>query len=347
MEDVARECGVTKKTVSRVFAGGAAVKPSTREKILEAARRLNYEYNTLAQSFSSKRSRFIGVATAFQQLVGTSYFGELFRGIASVLNETEMDLSLFDTDTDSFSDGEKLAKLYRRRRVDGLLVVAPHTYDRFLGTLERLHVPMIVVGVQPAGKDICSVSLDDAKGIRLLCEHLYGLGHRNMAFVAGPDFVTTSEQRKQAYVQFCRDKGLECPAHYIQPGSFSIQTGREAVRRHFADGPRRVPRQRSHACPTAIVAANDLMALGAMDAARELGLRVPEDLSIAGFDNLPVGGELPATLTTIHTPVMEMGRQSAAILVNALQQSRLPAGSTVLDVSLVTRASTAKVRARL
>ena len=333
MEDVARACGVTKKTVSRVFAGSAAVKASTREKVLEAAKRLNYEFNTLAQNFSAKRSRFIGVATAFNQLAGTSYFGELIRGFASVLNETEMDLALFDTDTDSFNHGEKLAKLYRQRRVDGLLVVAPHTYDRFLDTLEKLHVPMIVVGVQPSCRDVCSVSYDDVRGIQLICSHLYGLGHRRIAFVAGPAFVTTSEHRKQAYVDFCREKRLECPPEYLQPGSFSIQTGREAARYLLALQPR----------PSAIVAGNDLMALGVIEVARDLGLRVPEDISVAGFDDLPVGGERPLRLTTIHTPVVEMGQRSALILINALRQGKLPAGNTVLDVSLVERQSTAQV----
>lgn len=334
MEDVARECGVTKKTVSRVFAGSPAVKASTREKILEAAKRLNYEFNTLAQNFSSKRSRFIGVATAINQLVGTSYFGELMRGFASVLNETEMDFALFDTDTESFNNGEKLAKLYRQRRVDGLLVVAPHTYDRFLDTLEQVRVPMVVVGVQPSCEGVCSVSCNDKRGIDLLCSHLYRLGHRRIAFVSGPAYVTTSELRTQAYVDFCREKRLKNPPEYIQPGNYSIPTGREAARRLFQLTPR----------PTAVVAANDLTAFGVIEAAQEFGLKVPEDVSITGFDDFPTGAERSPTLTTIHQPVLEMGQQSVTSLINALRKGKMPSGHSILDVKLMERESTAQAK---
>ncbi len=333
MEDVARACGVTKKTVSRVFAGSPLVKASTREKILEAAKRLNYEFNTLAQNFNAKRSRFIGVATSFVQLLGSSYFGELFKGFAKELNDSQWDFALFDTDTESFNNGEKLAKLYRQRRVDGLLVVAPHTYDRFLETLEQRHVPMIVVGVRPTGQGICSVSCDDARGITLLCEHLYSLGHRRIGFVSGPQYVTTSELRTQAFLEFCRAKKLKCPPEYIQPGFYAIRTGKEAAAKILNTNPR----------PTAVIAANDLMAFGVIECAHELGLRVPEDLSVAGFDDLPTGAERSPTLTTIHQPVNEMGQKSASLLLDSIQNQHLPSGGNVMDVVLQVRESTARV----
>lgn len=331
MEDVAQACGVTKKTVSRVFAGSPAVKAETKAKILEAAKRLKYEFNTLAQNFSAKRSRFIGIALACDRAFGTGYFKELYKGFASVLNDTEMDFAFFDTDTESFNNGTKLAKLYRQRRVDGLLIVAPHTYDRFLKTLEEVHIPMVVVGVQPSFEGICSVSCNDSKGIRLLCEHLHSLGHRRIAFVSGLPFVTTAEQRKQAYIDFCQEKRLEIPTEYIQPGDFTAQSGWEAMHTLFKMTPR----------PTAIIAANDPMACGVAAAARDLGLRVPEDISVAGFDDLPFESERISTLTTVHQPAREMGEKSATLLLESLRAGNLPAGQTVLDVHLVPRETTA------
>jgi DNA-binding LacI/PurR family transcriptional regulator len=333
MEDIARECGVTKKTVSRVFAGGAAVKASTRDKILAAAQRLNYEYNTLARNFSARRSMLIGVAAPFEQLLGSSYFAEAFQGFNSVVKDTGMDFGLFDTCSDLFNDGTKLAKLYRQRRVDGLLVLALHTYDRFLNTLEELHVPMVVVGERAEDESVCSVSCDDYKGMRLLCEHLYSLGHRKIAFVSGPEYVTTAEWRKKAFLDFCKAKELDVPLRYIQQGSYGMAKGREAGLTLLK------MKQR----PTAIIASNDMTAFGVLESARELNLRVPNDVSVAGFDDLPTAAEHFPSLTTVHQPVREMGKRSAELLLKSLEDETLPTGQTVMEVSLVVRQSTAAV----
>ena len=151
MEDIARECGVTKMTVSRVLAGRDGVKKSTREKVLETATRLNYEINALAQSFNTNRSGFIGLATPFDGLLGSSYFKDAVNGFRRVLDDTVFSFSLFDTNSESFNNGEKLGKLYRQRRADALLLLAVHTTDRFLETLEQLQVPMVVVGERVEG----------------------------------------------------------------------------------------------------------------------------------------------------------------------------------------------------
>ena len=135
MMDIARECNITKMTVSRVLSGHPGVKASTRKKVLEAAKRLNYEVNVLAKNFNFNRSGFVGVATPFLGLLGSPYFAEAFKGFRAGLAETNLDFALYDTDSDLFNDGSKLARLWRQRRVDGLLIVALHTYDQFLDTL--------------------------------------------------------------------------------------------------------------------------------------------------------------------------------------------------------------------
>lgn len=331
MADIARECGVTKMTVSRVLAGHDGVKASTRERVLAAAGRLNYEMNTLARSFNSRRSGNIGIATPFDGLLGTSYFKDAVNGFRRVLDEAVISLSLFDTNSESFNNADKLGKLYRQRRVDGLLLLAVHTTDRYLEALGNLRIPVVIVGERIDNVSICSVSCMDRRGIQQGCEHLYGLGHRRIAFVEGPQNFSTANRRKQAYVDFCQEKQLEIPDSYLQQGNYNTRGGREAGRILL----RQIPR------PTAIIAANDAMAYGVYESARELGLGIPQDVSIVGFDNETSAAEMFPPLTTVHQPVSEMGEEAARILLDAITRDTLPTGQKVLDVSLIVRESTA------
>lgn len=331
MEDIARECGVTKMTVSRVLSGRDGVKKATRDMVLAAAERLDYEVNSLAQSFSSNRSGFIGIVTPFEGLLGTSYFKEVVTGFDRVLDEAVMSFALFDANSESFNNGDKLRRLYRQRRADGLLLVALHATDRFLDTLEQLRIPMVVVGEQAACPTVCSVNCRDDQGVALSCSHLYKLGHRRIAFVEGPGDFSTASRRKEAFLEFCRKKSLDLPASYVQPGHFHIFGGRKAGLALLRAKPR----------PTAIIAANDLMAFGVMESARELGLRIPQDVSIIGFDDEPSASEHFPALTTVRQPVSEMGERAAKMLLAAITDNKLPAGREVLDVSLIVRDSTA------
>lgn len=334
MEDIARECRVTKMTVSRVLAGREGVKKTTRDSVLAAVGRLDYEINALAQSFNSNRSGFIGIATPFDGLLGSSYFEDVMMGFRRVIDDSVMSFALFNTNSESFNNGDKLRKLYRQRRADGLLLVALHTTDSFLETLEQLRFPMVVVGERASCPTICSVSCRDERGIGLSCNHLYKLGHRRIAFVAGPEDFSTANRRKEAFLEFRRKKGLEIPASYIQRGEFTMSGGRDAGRILL----------RGKSRPTAIVAANDRMAFGVMESARELGMVIPRDLSVVGFDDEYSAAEWFPALTTVRQPVIEMGEQAAKMLLAALADKTLPAGDTVMDVSLILRESTAPPR---
>lgn len=331
MADIARECGVTKMTVSRVLAGHSGVKQSTRERVLATASKLNYELNTLARSFNSRRSGNIGIATPFDGLLGSSYFKDAVNGFRRVLDDATISLSLFDTNSESFNNADKLGKLYRQRRVDGLLLLAVHTSDRFLDTLGQLRIPVVVVGERVDNPAICSVSCRDRVGIHQSCEHLYNLGHRRIAFIEGPVDFSTASRRKEGFLEFCREKQMEMPGTYFQQGNYNTRGGREAGRIVLRATPR----------PTAVIAANDAMAYGVIESARELGLRIPQDLSIVGFDNETAAADMFPPLTTVHQPVREMGEQSARILMDAILSDTLPSGQKILDVSLIVRESTA------
>lgn len=330
MEDIARDCGVTKMTVSRVLAGKGSVKLSTRKRILESAARLNYEVNTLAQNLNFNRSGFIAVATPFEGLLGSPYFSEVFQGFTRAIKGTEREFALFNTHSESFNNGAKLARLYRQRRVDGLLVIAAHTDDQFISTLEHLQVPIVVVGEQAPFSKVCTVSCQDAEGIELVCAHLYELGHRRIGFVEGPANFLTASRRKQAFLNFCATHGMELPPGYIQPGAFTMRSGRDAGHALLMHSAR----------PSAIIACNDIMAFGVIEAARALGLSIPREISVAGFDDLPTATDRCPSLTTVHQPVCEMGEIGAKLLLDAVMRNVLPTGQTTLKVSLMVREST-------
>ena len=332
MDDVARECGLSRKTVSRVFAGSDAVKLVTRNKVLSAAERLNFEVNINARNLIQNQAGFIGVAAPLSTMLGSSYFSEAFSGFrCAITDKSGFIFALFDTSSDIFNDGTKLAKLYRQQRVDGLLVLALHTYDRFVPTLEKLQVPIVIVGEKPPSSSTCSVYCNDEHGITLLCSHLHALGHRRIAFVEGPAEYSTAIRRKQAFLQFMRKKGLHNPSSFVQRGDFSMHSGLTAGKILLQSHPR----------PTAIIAVNDPTAYGLMESARALGLRIPEDVSIAGFDDEPSALEHSPSLTTIHQPICTMGELSARKLMEAISTGTVPKGITRLEPSLVIRESTA------
>ena len=242
------------------------------------ARRLNYETNALAQNLNRNRSAFIGVATPFEGLLGSNYFSDMFAGFQAVLAGSGWDYALFDTLSDAFNEGTKLARLYRQRKVDGLLVIAPRMRDRFLETLSDLRVPMVVIGESISIGHLESVSCEDQHGMTLSCTHLYALGHREIAFVGGPSNLASARRREHAYRNFCRRKKLLVRPDFIQPGDYTMRSGRAA-------GSALLSLKRR---PTAIIASNDLVAYGVMESARALGVRIPDQLSLVGFDDLPL-----------------------------------------------------------
>ncbi|MGH8046922.1 MAG: LacI family DNA-binding transcriptional regulator [Chthoniobacterales bacterium] len=333
LHDVARECGVSAMTVSRVLGGRDGVGEQTRRKVLTAARRMHYHPSALAINFARNRSGFIGVATHFEGLLGSYYFRNIMAGFQVALHGKHTDFALFDTISEVFEKPEELAKLYRQRKTDGLLIVAPHQDDKYLKTLSRLGVAFVVVGECVNDKSVPSVSCDDGQGVRLLCRHLRKLGHRDIAYIAGADYLGSARRRRKAFVEFMRDEGISIPKHFIQPGFYTADAGRSATLR-ILEAKRR---------PTAIVAANDHAAVGVLEALRERGIRVPEEISVAGFDDLLPAAVTNVTLTTVRQPLLEIGRAGAEILLKAIDTGQLAVGHTDVPVTLVTRDSTARV----
>ena len=330
MEDIARECGVSKMTVSRVLAGRPGASSAMRKKVLSVAKQFNYENNVLAANFAQRRSGFVGVATPFEGLIGSSYLADVFKGFQQIMSDSVWDFALFDILSPTFSDGSKLEKVYRSRKVEGLLLVAPHVDDEFLETLADLDILLVAVGEMASSAKVSCVVCDDAQGIELACNHLLGLGHRRIAFVGGPQHLATARRRQAAYLKYCHGQKLRLPGEFMQAGAYTRESGRQAGLKLLSAKTR----------PTAVVAANDMMAFGVIDAARELRLAVPQDLSVVGFDDLSSTGERYPLITTVHQPVVEMAARAAGLLVSAMETGHKPDQRIMLPVHLVRRATT-------
>jgi DNA-binding LacI/PurR family transcriptional regulator len=216
--------------------------------------------------------------------------------------------------------------------VDGLLVVAPNAEEAFLETFSDMRMPLVVVGKQVNHRAVSCVSCDDYRGIEMLCEHLHGLGHRRIAFVGGPEGFSVAQARERAFVDFCRKRRLAKAGTPVWRGDYSLRSGKEAG----------LALLQAAARPSAIIAANDMMAFGLIEAARKLRLDIPGDVCIGGFDDLPSAAERVPSLTTVHQPVFEMAERGARLLVDALNGGGRPSGKTVMDVSLVVRESTGR-----
>lgn len=332
MEEIARLCGTTKMTVSRVFSGRAGVGEELRVRILDEARRLNYVVNHQASSFSSNRVDLIGLATPFEGLLGSRYFQRIVEGLNRGLNNSPHDLVLFDMLDSTFEDGAKLESAWRRRKVDGLVILAPHTTDGFIRPLVKSGVPLVVVGEMEIGLRAQSITADEEAGVKEAVDHLFALGHRRLAFVGGPVALSSAQRRRTSFINRTRELGLSVAFDHIVAGDYTMRSGRELGASMLRAGD--VKR------PTAIMAANDYMALGVIQSALAENLRVPADLSVVGFDDLSDAAEYWPPLTTVHQPIRSIGETAARILLSQIQPSAATLPPIELICSLVVREST-------
>ncbi|MFN2370305.1 MAG: LacI family DNA-binding transcriptional regulator, partial [Candidatus Krumholzibacteriia bacterium] len=283
IRDVARAANVSIATVSRVFNNNPLVSGETAQRVLESATALDYWPNGAARSLTTNQSHTFGVL--LPDLFG-EFYSEIIRGIDSVVHARRYQL-LFSSSHASSDDvlGAARAML---GRIDGLLMMAPDAAS--IETVERIRRRITVVLLNPsvAVPGCSSVSVDNYGGARLVTDHLLGLGHSEVAMIAGPVGNRDAEERARGFRRALVDAGLDPGAAQVVPGDFRESSGYAAARRILGRRPR----------PTAVFAANDNMAIGLLSALREAGLQVPGDVAVAGFDNQTTTRYLNPPLTT-------------------------------------------------
>ncbi len=324
--DVARAVGVSAMTVSRALRDRPEVHPRTRARILGVARQLGYRPNRWARSLVSRRSWIIGIVVPD---ISHGYFAQITGGIEEITEAANYDLLLCHSRRDAARERNEINMLLESR-VDGLIVASEQEKPDFFRQLLRHRTAVVLIDRCFSGLRVPAVRVDDVAAGRMATEYLLKLGHRRIAYLRGPR-VSTSELRFQGYRQALRRHRLTPRADWVSSGAYDIATGHEAMRKLLRLRPR----------PTAVFAANDPMAFGAVHACQAAGLQVPRDVSILGAGNIE-GDEHPNPfLTTIDWPRHEFGRQAAKLLLELIAEPGRALDDVVYAPRLLVRQSTA------
>ncbi|CAL9376052.1 HTH-type transcriptional repressor PurR [Streptomyces sp. enrichment culture] len=302
IRDVADRAGVSKSLVSLVLRGSAQVRPEKREAVLRAVRELGYRPNAAARSLSEQRSRTVGVLL---HDLRNPWYIDLLDGLNSLLHTAGLHTVLADARLNRRT-GQDPAGPFLDLGVDGLVVVGTLPDPAALGPVAA-RIPVVVAGAReavPPGVDL--VAGDDTEGARLVTGHLVALGHRRIAHLAG--YGAVGELRRDGFEATMRAHGLADGA-LVEPGDMTEEGGYRAAVRLLSRADR----------PTAVLAVNDITAVGVLSAAAELGLRVPHDVSVTGYDNTAIARLRHLWLTTVDHAGHEVGRRAARCLLDRLE----------------------------
>ena len=341
IRDVARESGYSASTVSIVLNNAPLsryIPGETKERIQTAARRLGYRPNPLARSLRSQRSNIVGVMV-FD--ITDPFCTPILRGLENALYQANY-LSLLADAHNEPNRFERYLEMLLDRRVEGLIVIANWlvTDIKVLADLTEKQVPTVIAGRAFDIENVSTVSVDNESGAALALEHLYQLGHREIAFLRGPKALASSGQRWKGIRNFAQSVGLRLDAKRIAelPESLDPNSSFEA------GGQLTTELLRSGNAFTALMAYDDVTALGAMRALRKKGLRVPEDCSVVGFDDVSQASLSMPSLTTIRQPMETMGAMSVGMVLEAIkaveQKQEMPVLRRKIPAELVMREST-------
>jgi LacI family transcriptional regulator len=329
--DVAAAAGVSQATVSRAMRGGAGVTPELRERVLAAAERLGYTPNGLARNFGRHRAETVGVVVAD---LADPFSMSLLDAIHSELVLSGYRVTLI---VDRHDRTGTLAAGYRDSSLDGVISTTASLADDGPSLLRDQGVPVVLAVRSSARDDVDAVVADDRLGGTLAAQHLVELGHRRFGVILGPDTTSTSVRRDEGFRAALTAAGLDVEPALRRAGAFTHESGyANMLELLAADRP-----------PTAVLCASDVIALGALEAADRRGVRVPEDLSIVGFDDTLIAGWSRIQLTTVRVPIQEMGRLAARRLVARIAHDGppLPATTDVFPTDLIRRGTTAAAAA--
>jgi LacI family transcriptional regulator len=335
LKDVAEDVGVHVSTVSRALNPQTRhfIRPEVADRIIEASERLNYRPNAAAYSLRTKKTRIVGVVIPD---ITNPVFPPIIRGIEDVLSERGYLAILVNSEPASPSHADVIDAL-QSRGVDGLIMASLESNDRTLRELVASGLPVVTVNRRAVDDDIPSVTNDEEEGIRLILEHLRGLGHRRVVNIAGPQSISTGKARLDAFTRHGRALGFEVGRDLVFYASALNE----------AEGERCASLALEKASQfTAIVASNDRLAVGAISLLRQRGLACPGDISVTGFNDMPMVDRYEPPLTTIRVQQYEVGRLAAAMLLRRLEGAKVQPGEdhVVMPVELVVRASTARAR---
>jgi LacI family transcriptional regulator len=324
--DVAAEAGVSVATVSKVINGRYGVAPDTLQRVQAVIDQLGYESSLVARSLRSRRTNVIGILVADIE----PFSAELLKGAGAAIRARDYELIVY-----SGSGHGKDNSGWERRYVsrlggtltDGMILVTPTVVDVSDAT------PIVAIDPHTGPSSLPSVHSDNLAGAITATRHLVELGHRRIGFLAGRPDLESARQREQGYRDALTAAGIPIDPQLIRVGDYELEMSERPARQLLTLDDR----------PTAVFAANDLSAIQTMHVARSLGLSVPDDLSVIGFDNIPESALIGPPLTTIDQSIQEMGRRAVELLIDLIEGNIEPPGQITLPTRLIVRQSTGPV----
>jgi DNA-binding LacI/PurR family transcriptional regulator len=327
-QEVARRAGVSQSAVSRVFTPGASVSRATREKVMRAADLLGYRPNVLARAMITGKSRIIGLVVAY---LDNQFYPEAVERLSVALQEQGYHVLVFMAAA-TVGDVEPVMREFLDYQVDGIVLASVSMSSHLAGRCDEAGIPVVLFNRAQDDPRLCSVTTNNYLGGRAIARHFLELGHRKIGYIAGFEEASTQIERERGFVDELRDAGLGLEAREV--GGFVYATARAAALEMFAGANR----------PTAAFVANDHMAFAVMDVLRfKLGLSVPGDVSIAGFDDVSIAAWPAYDLTTYRQPINRMIARTVQTLMTQIADAKVAPERIEIEGELIVRGSTRKL----
>jgi LacI family transcriptional regulator len=326
--EIARRANVSTATVSRTLNQSGAVRPETARKVWRVAAALNYYPNSHARTLVSGRSRLLGLIVSD---ITNPFFPELVRSFEALAAHHQYDLILTSTDYQT----ARMTGCVRRmleRKVDGVAIMTSEMDLGLIKDLARRGIPLVFMDVGRVGPRMSHVLIDYANGIRQAVDHVASLGHKRIGFISGPLELHSARTRRQAFLDGLRAHRIKPDPKLIREGTHTAEGGREAMAAVLRGGK----------APTAVVCSNDWTAIGALHAIDEAGLEVPSDISLVGFDDIPLATFTSPPLTSVRMSAGDVGSTAFEALFRLIGGERLEGDVYQVPTKLVVRDSTAK-----
>lgn len=328
MQDVARSAGVSASTVSHVINGSRFVSADTCQRVMRAMSDLNYQPNAVARSLRTKKTQMIALVIPD---ITNPYFPEVARGVQDEAENHGYVVVLCNTDR-VFNREVRLLNTLRQQRVEGVILNPSEVTQEDMHRLRDVGIAVVLIGSQIDDPEFDLVMVDNVQGAADAVKLLINLGHRHIGLVGGPRATSSGMQRFEGYVRGLTEHGIPVDENLIAECNFTYEGGHECMRRLLS-----LPTP-----PTAVFVANDLMALGAMQAVEEAGLTIPNHVSVVGFDDIPEASRSSPKLTTISQPKYQTGVEAARLLFERTRRDHAPPRrKIVLEHALIVRESAA------
>jgi len=328
LEDIAKQVGVSRSTVSRVVNESPNVSPEVRKRVLKAIQATGYLPNAAARSLASQRSRMIGLVLprSVSSFFTDPFFPQLTQGVAYSCNNNDLTLSLFLVG--NIEDEEKIyPRISRRGLLDGVLVQAGQPEDMLIDRLAKSNLPTVIIGRPFQLEGVNYIDVDNIQAAISATRHLINLGYKRIATITGSKGSAVTIDRLEGYKKALQNAGREVQESLIAEGDFSEGSGYRAMKILLEQK------------PDAVFAASDSMATGAMRAVLENGLKIPDEVAFVGFDDLPLAVLSDVKLTTVHQPITNLGVKAVELLMDVIANGSEPARRIILDTKLIIRDS--------